>query len=64
MHDDFALFAVHDVRFFPREVVMVLDVEDHVRAELLGDVLVDERVVAGHRALAVEIADLRARRGG
>ena len=77
---------------------MVLDVEDHVRAELLGDVLVDERVVrrgvaahqvhrgpvflavgvvereprevleflrqvlvAGHRALAVEIAHLRAR---
>ena len=34
-------------RFFPREVVMVLDVEDHVRAELLRDVLVDERVVRG-----------------
>ena len=45
MHDDFALFAVHDVAFFPREVVMVLDVEDHVRAELPRDVLVDERVV-------------------
>ena len=38
MHDDFALFAIHDVRFFPREVVMVLDVEDDVRTELLGDV--------------------------
>src|SRR5205814_1339596 len=36
MHDDLALFAVHDVRFFPREVVMVLDLEDHVSAELFG----------------------------
>ena len=34
-----------DVRLLPREVVMVLDVEDHLRAELLRDVLVDERVV-------------------
>ena len=47
MHDDFALLAIHDVRFLPREVVMVLDVEDDVCAELVGNVLVDERVVRG-----------------
>ena len=39
MHDHLALLAVHNVALLTREVVMVLDVEDHVRAELFGDVL-------------------------
>jgi hypothetical protein len=45
MHDDLALRAVHDVRFLPGKVVMVLDVEHDMRADLLRDVLVNERVV-------------------
>jgi hypothetical protein len=50
MHDDLAFLAIHDVTLLPREVVVVLDVEDHVRAEFLRDVLVDERVIRRSRA--------------
>ena len=47
MQNDLALRAVHDVRLLPREVVMVLDVEHDMSADLLRDAFVDERVVRG-----------------
>src|SRR5688572_24156547 len=37
--------SLHDVTLLPREVVVVLDVQDDARAELFRDVLVDEFVV-------------------
>ena len=39
------LHAVDHVLLFPREVVMVLQIEQHLRAEIRRDVLVNERVV-------------------
>ena len=45
MHDDFAFHAINDVLLLPREVVMVLQIEQHLRAEILGDVTVNARVV-------------------
>ena len=47
MHDDLALHAGDEVLFFPREVVMVLDVKYNFRAEIFGDVLVDAGMVRG-----------------
>src|SRR5256885_12164982 len=35
MHNYFALHAVNDVSLFPREVVMVLQIQQHLRAEIL-----------------------------
>jgi hypothetical protein len=43
MDDD--VFAI--VVFFPGEIVMILDIQENSRAEALGDVLVNERVVRG-----------------
>ena len=46
MHDHFALCRRSiDVALFPGEVVVVLDVEDHFRAERARDVFVDEGMI-------------------
>ena len=45
VNDDFLLHAIDYVFLFPREVVMVLQVEQHLRAEVRRHVLVDEGVV-------------------
>ena len=47
MHNDVAFLAAHDVALLPREVVVVFQVEEDLQAQVLGDVLVDERVVGG-----------------
>jgi hypothetical protein len=39
------LDATDDVPFLPREVVVVLHVEQHLHAEVLGDVLVNHCVI-------------------
>ena len=45
MHHDLALHTVDDVLLLPREVVMVLYIQQHLRTEILRDVPVDARVV-------------------
>ena len=45
MHDDLAFHAADDVLFFPREIVMVFQIEQHLRAEVFRDVLVDAGMV-------------------
>ena len=45
MHDDLALDAADDMLFFPREVVMVLQIQQHRRTEMRRDVAMDARVV-------------------
>ena len=54
MHDDLALHAVNDVLLLPREVVVVLQIEQHLRAEVLRDVPVNARVVR-RRVLAHQL---------
>ena len=45
MHDHLALDSVDDVSLFPREVVMVLQVQQHLRPKVPGDVFVNARMV-------------------
>ena len=45
MHDDFALHAINDMFLFPREVVVVLQIQQHLRAEIFRDVPMNARVV-------------------
>ena len=54
VHDQLTLNTLDHVAFFPREVVVVLDVEDYIRAELAHDVVVDERVV-GRSVMAHQV---------
>src|SRR5436190_2794495 len=45
MHDDFPFHAINDMFLFPREVVMVLQIEQHLRAEIFRDVPMKARMV-------------------
>ena len=45
MHDDFAFYALNDVLFFPREVVVVLQIQQHLRFEVSRDMAVDAGMV-------------------
>ena len=47
MHDDFAVHAVDDVALFPGKVVVVLDIQQDLRAEVFREVAVDAGVVGG-----------------
>ena len=38
MHDDFAFDSINDVLLFPGEVVVVLQIEQHLRAKVFRDV--------------------------
>ena len=45
MHHDLAFHAADEVPLLPSEVVVVLHIEQHLRAEILRDVPVNARVV-------------------
>jgi hypothetical protein len=45
MHDDLAFRAADDVLFFPREIVMVFQIEPQLGAEVFRDALVDADMV-------------------
>lgn len=54
MHDDLALHTVNDMLFIPREIVVVLQIQQHLRAEMLRDVAVNARVIR-RRVLAHQL---------
>src|ERR1051325_4561696 len=43
MHDHFAFNSANDVLSLPSEVVMIFQIEQHFRAEICGDVFVNQR---------------------
>ena len=45
MHNEFALHAINEMAFLPRKIVMVLDIQQDLSAQMLGHVLMNERVV-------------------
>lgn len=45
MHNDLALDAINDMLLFPRKVVMVLQVQQHLRAEMLRNMAMDAGVI-------------------
>ena len=47
MHYHIALHTINHMALLPREVVVVLHVEQHVKPEVPGNVLMDERMIRG-----------------